>query len=51
MGVEWWGWHFGSHVKTAEAYSYVKTMFSPEAQAVFKKGHKFLAGIANPKFS
>ncbi len=51
MGVEWWGWHFGSHVRAADAYTYVKAMFSPEAQAVFKKGHKFLAGIANPKFA
>lgn len=51
MGVEWWGWHFGSEVKTDDAYTYVKTIFSPKAQAVFKKGHKFFAGITNPKFA
>lgn len=50
MGVEWWGWHFSSLVKEADAYTYLKTLFSPEAQAVFKNGHKFLAGITDPKF-
>jgi len=51
MGVEWWGWHFGSEVKADDAYTYLKTIFSPEAQADFKKGHKFFRGITDPKFA
>lgn len=51
MGVEWWGWHFGSEVKTEDAYTYLKTLFSPQAQADFKKGHKFFKGITNPQFA
>lgn len=51
MGVEWWGWHFASDVKADDAYTYLKTLFSPQAQADFKKGHKFFKGITDPKFA
>ena len=51
MGVEWWGWHFASDVKTEDAYTYMKTVFSSQALADFKKGHKFFRGLADPQFA
>ena len=47
VGVEWWGWHFASRVTTDDAYTYIKTFYSPEVIKDFSKAHALLKRIAN----